>query len=107
MSRNAKGIVFYCLLVLSLVVGFLTLAVLLVDVARDGLPYLDWTLLSSPPSSDPEIAGARPAILATIYMGILLLLIVVPLGVGTALYLASDWSTFTTGAVLTVDGGQP
>ncbi len=25
--------------------------------------------------------------------------------VGTALYLASDWSTFTTGSVITVDGG--
>ncbi len=27
--------------------------------------------------------------------------------VGTALYLAGDWSSFTTGAVITVDGGQP
>jgi phosphate transport system permease protein len=87
MSRSAKGIVFYCLLILSLLVGFLTLAALLVDVVRDGLPYLDWALLTNPPSSDPAIAGARPAILATIYIGILLLLFVVPLGVGTALYL--------------------
>ncbi|HLU55373.1 MAG TPA: glucose 1-dehydrogenase [Pseudonocardia sp.] len=27
--------------------------------------------------------------------------------VGTALYLAGDWSSYTTGAVITVDGGQP
>ena len=38
----------------SLAVGFLTLGVLLVDVLRDGLPYLNGTLLSNPPSSDPE-----------------------------------------------------
>ncbi len=87
MSRALKGGLFKALLFLSLVVGFLMLVTLLVDVFKDGLPYLDWTLLSSPPSSDPEIAGARPAILATIYIGILLLLFVVPIGVGTAVYL--------------------
>jgi len=27
--------------------------------------------------------------------------------VGTALYLASEWSSFTTGSIVTVDGGQP
>jgi phosphate transport system permease protein len=86
-SRAAKSIAFRVLLLWSLAVGFLMLGVLLVDVFRDGLPYLDWTLLSSPPSSDPELAGARPAILATLYIGVLLLLFVVPLGVGTALYL--------------------
>jgi phosphate transport system permease protein len=86
-GRVLKGAVFKGILLFSLFVGYLMLAVLLVDVLRDGLPYLDWTLLSSPPSSDPKIAGARPAILATIYLGILLLLFVVPLGVGTAIYL--------------------
>jgi phosphate transport system permease protein len=86
-SRVLKGSVFKGLLLLSLFAGYLMLGVLLVDVFRDGLPYLDWTLLSNPPSSDPEIAGARPAILATLYIGVLLLLFVVPLGVGTAVYL--------------------
>ena len=87
MSRALKGGVFKGALLFSLFVGFLMLGVLLVDVFSDGLPYLDMALLTNPPSSDPEIAGARPAILATLYMGVLLLLFVVPLGVGTAVYL--------------------
>jgi phosphate transport system permease protein len=86
-SRKLKGGLFLAALLFSLLVGFLTLGVLLVDVFRDGWSQLDLDLLTNPPSSDPEIAGARPAILATIYMGVLLLLFVVPIGVGTALYL--------------------
>ena len=87
MSRALKGGIFRALLLFSLFVGFLMLAVLLVDVFKDGLSYLDLALLTNPPSSDPEIAGARPAILATLYIGVLLLLFVVPIGVGTAVYL--------------------
>ena len=87
MSRSLKGALFLWALLFSLAIGFVMLIVLLVTVFRDGLPYLDMTLLTNPPSSDPEIAGARPAILATLYMGVLLLLFVVPLGVGTAVYL--------------------
>jgi len=87
MSRALKGGVFKGMLLFSLSVGFLMLAILVVTVLKDGLPYLDLALLTNPPSSDPEIAGARPAILATLYMGVLLLLFVVPIGVGTAVYL--------------------
>jgi len=86
-SRALKGGVFKGMLLFSLAVGFLMLAILVVTVLKDGLPYLDLALLTNPPSSDPEIAGARPAILATLYMGVLLLLFVVPIGVGTAVYL--------------------
>jgi phosphate transport system permease protein len=86
-SRSLKGALFKGVLLFSLFVGFLMLVVLLVDVFRDGLPYLDLALLTNPPSSDPEVAGARPAILATLYIGILLLLFVVPIGVFTAIYL--------------------
>jgi phosphate transport system permease protein len=87
MPRALKGGLFRGLLLFSLAVGFAMLLTLLVDVFKDGLPYLDWTLLSNPPSTDPEIAGAKPAILATIYMGALLLLFAVPIGVFTAIYL--------------------
>ena len=86
-SRALKGGLFKGVLLFSLLVGFITLATLLVDVFNDGLPYLDRKLITSPPSGDPAIAGARPAILATIYIGALLLAFVVPIGVATAIYL--------------------
>ncbi|HEV8686646.1 MAG TPA: phosphate ABC transporter permease PstA [Gaiellaceae bacterium] len=85
--RDVKGAVFQALLLLSLVVAFVTLATLLVDVVRKGAGHLTKRLITDVPSIDPTIAGARPAILATIYLGVLLLLFTVPIGVGTAIYL--------------------
>ena len=82
-----RGRVFYALLLLSLAVGFLTLGTLIVDVFRKGIQYVDGVLLMNPPSSDPAIAGARPAILATLYLGVLIIAFTVPIGVGTAIYL--------------------
>jgi phosphate transport system permease protein len=87
MSRAMRGRLFQAALLLSLAVGFITLGTLLVDVLQKGVPYLDGILLTEPPSADPDRAGARPAILATIYIGVLLILFTVPLGVGTAIYL--------------------
>jgi len=86
-SASLKGGLFRLALLFSLGVGFLILGTLLVDVFKDGLPYLDRTLLTNPPSVDPKIAGARPAIIATLYIGGLLLLFTVPIGVFTAIYL--------------------
>jgi phosphate transport system permease protein len=84
---SVRGVAFQALLLFSLAIGFVTLGVLLVDVLQRGLPYLDLALLTNPPSTDPQIAGARPAILATIYMMGILLVTVLPIGVGTAIYL--------------------
>jgi phosphate transport system permease protein len=78
---------FKSFLVVSLLIGLLTLGALLAQVFAEGYKWVDPVLFLEPPSSDPLIAGARPAILATIYIGILLILFTVPLGVGTALYL--------------------
>jgi phosphate transport system permease protein len=85
--RDLKGAAFQALLLVSLVVAFVTLATLLIDVVRKGAGHLTARLLTDVPSIDPTIAGARPAILATIYLGVLLLLFTVPIGVGTAIYL--------------------
>jgi phosphate transport system permease protein len=81
------GRLFYGFLVLSLVIGFVTLGALLAQVFLKGYKWVDAVLFFEPPSTDPQIAGAEPAILATIYLGILLLAFTVPLGVGTAIYL--------------------
>jgi phosphate transport system permease protein len=86
-ADRVRGTAFYVLLLVAVSVGFILLAVLLVDVFRKGIGQIDMNLFTEPNSSDPERAGAGPAIRATIYMMILLLLFVVPLGVGTALYL--------------------
>jgi phosphate transport system permease protein len=84
---HVKGYTFKGFLLFSLLIGFVTLAVLLVDVVQDGWRHVDSKLLTESPSSSPEFAGARPAILATIYMMLLLIAIAVPIGVGTAIYL--------------------
>ncbi|MBA3332228.1 MAG: phosphate ABC transporter permease PstA [Actinobacteria bacterium] len=68
-------------------IGLVTLGTLVVQVFLDGVRLVDPVLLTDAPSADPAFAGAGPAILATIYMGLLLIAFTVPIGVGTAVYL--------------------
>jgi phosphate transport system permease protein len=82
-----RGRIFVGFLVLSLAIGFVTLGTLVIQVLIKGIAWVDPALLTNPPSSNPEIAGARPAILATLYLGIMLIAFTVPIGVGTAIYL--------------------
>jgi phosphate transport system permease protein len=84
---KVRGALFQGALVISLSVGFLLLGTLLVDVFQKGIPFVDGVLLTEPNSSSPERAGAGPAIRGTIYLMGLLLLMAVPIGVGTAIYL--------------------
>jgi phosphate transport system permease protein len=86
-GERVRAGAFYVLLLVSVTVGFLLLGALLVDVLWKGLPYVDGLLFTNPPSIDPDKAGARPAIRGTIYLMGLLLVMAVPIGVGTALYL--------------------
>ncbi len=86
-SRAWKNRLFLAVMLFSMFVAFGTLAVLLVDTIVTGWPAISWQLLSGLPSTVPEEAGARPAILATLYLGLIVLFLSVPIGVLTAIYL--------------------
>ena len=52
-----------------------------------GIPNISWELLSTSPSYISERIGILPDILNTVYIVIATLIIVIPLGVGAAIYL--------------------
>lgn len=56
-------------------------------VLMNGIPNISWELLSTKPSYLTERIGILPDILNTIYIVLATLLIVLPLGVGAAVYL--------------------
>jgi phosphate transport system permease protein len=72
----------------AIAVSMLALATLLYDVARDGAPKLSWDFLTSFPSRIiPSSSGIESAILGTLWLMAICALIVVPLGIATAIYL--------------------
>ncbi len=60
---------------------------MIVYVFIKGLPNISWELLSTTPSYTAERIGILPDILNTIYIVIATLVVVLPLGVGAAVYL--------------------
>ncbi|AFY39136.1 phosphate ABC transporter membrane protein 2, PhoT family [[Leptolyngbya] sp. PCC 7376] len=72
--------------------SILVLIVLLIDVVHDGLPRLDWTLLSEFPSRRPAEAGLKSALIGTIWLMSITAIITFPLGVGAGIFL-EEFST--------------
>ena len=95
--RYALDWIFAILVFIATIIGLVVLAVLLVDIARDGVTRLSWDFLTSFPSVSPENSGIYPALLGSLWLLGLTALFSVPLGVGAAIYLeeyASDtWLT--------------
>jgi phosphate transport system permease protein len=68
--------------------AFISLAAILGDALSDGLPILNWDFVSRFPSRVlPERAGIQSAIVGTLYLMVICAVLVVPLGVATAVYL--------------------
>ena len=76
-------------LLMWLAVGITSVLTLFVVgyVLVQGIPHLSWQFLSSKPSYLSGNIGILPDILNTLYIAIATLLIVLPLGVGAAVYL--------------------
>lgn len=62
-------------------------AFLLVYVLAKGLPHVTWKLLSTSPSYLSDDVGILPDILNTLYVVLATLVVMLPLGVGAAIYL--------------------
>ncbi len=77
------GVVFFVATLFSVVV----LITLIVDIAIDGVPWLDAQFLSSYPSRRPAAAGILSAIVGSFWIIGLTALISVPVGVASAVFL--------------------
>jgi phosphate transport system permease protein len=87
-ARYGFDRVFTVVVTAAALVGIVVLAVLLVDVARDGSSMLSPNFLTSFPSQIfPENGGIYPALVGSLWLLGLTFLISVPLGLGAAVYL--------------------
>lgn len=89
LSRKRRGYILRMSIFMGLSVLFTCgiLIFIFVYVMMRGLPNITWELLTTKPSYITERVGILPDILNTIYLVIGSLLIVLPLGVGAAIYL--------------------
>ena len=85
--RHRKGRFCRVLFLAATWVGVVLLALLLAEVARNGLGWLDIQFLTSFPSRFPERAGIQAALWGTIWLIGLTALISIPIGIGAAIYL--------------------
>lgn len=85
--RRAYAAVMRTLMVLATVVTGALVLFLIVYVLFKGIPNITWELLSTKPSYLSNTIGILPDLLNTVYIVIATLLVVLPLGVGSAIYL--------------------
>ncbi len=85
---RVKGNIFLALLLFAVCFALIGLIALILQSAIKGAPAFGLNLITEGPSTlNPEDAGFRPAIIGSVYLILGVILLVVPLGVGAAIYL--------------------
>jgi phosphate transport system permease protein len=96
-ARRRREKIFVVLGLASTLVGLVTLALLLVDLAVAGLPRLSWDFFTSFPSRRAGQAGILSAWVGSVLVILVTAAIGVPLGVGAGIYLEEyapkNWMT--------------
>ncbi|MCM1246380.1 MAG: phosphate ABC transporter permease PstA [Roseburia sp.] len=87
MKRKVKGVLLSVLMYLAAGLICVLLLGLIGYILYRGIPHISWELISTKPSLIRGTVGILPNILNTLYIIILTLVIVLPLGVGAAVYL--------------------
>jgi phosphate transport system permease protein len=96
-ARRRREKIFVVLGLASTLVGLITLALLLIDLAAAGLPRLSWDFFTSFPSRRAGQAGILSAWVGSLLVILVTAAVGVPLGVGAGIYLEEyaprNWMT--------------
>jgi phosphate transport system permease protein len=87
-SRDrVKDLTFRGGIIFCTIAGIAMLALLLYEVASDGIDKLSWDFLTSFPSAFPDKAGIESPLMGTLWLMFVCALFIIPVGVATAIYL--------------------
>lgn len=86
-KRNAYGLAMKAAMLASAAITAALVVFLVGYVLVEGVPHITWQLLSTKPSYLADSIGILPDLVNTVYIILVTLLIVLPLGVGAAVYL--------------------
>ena len=83
-----RGNLFFAMLLFAVGIALLGLAALIIQSAIKGASAIGPELFTNGPSSvNPEESGFRPAIIGSVYLIVGVMLLIVPIGLGAAIYL--------------------
>jgi len=83
---------FRILALIAAFMGIIVLVVLFFDLAKRGLPQIDWQFLTSFSSRKANESGILAPLMGTIWLLVLTAIFVIPIGVGAAIYLEEYYS---------------
>lgn len=86
-TRRLKSLILSILMYLAAMLVCVLLLGLIGYILYRGVPYVSWKLVSTKPSLLRDTIGILPNILNTLYLIVITLVLVLPFGVGAAIYL--------------------